>query len=219
MVPPALPPSAVAAIVATPPVGKAVMAAAQVALTAGQQFTFGQEGFRAAPYHPTSGSGVTIGVGYDMSQRSATSIVNDLVAAGVDKNTAQKLAKAAGLTGSAADVFVRQNLGLTITEAQGKALFVSIYNGKADYAQSLATKADVVKLYGPTDWAKLNQRIKDILVDMTYRGDYTPQARTIIQKYLVKNDLAGFRTAMANRANWPDVPKARFDARVAYLRA
>jgi hypothetical protein len=186
--------------------------------TRGQQFTYNQEGgFCAAPYHPTSASGVTIGVGYDMSQRSAASIVSDLVAAGVDKNTATKLSQAAGLTGTAADAFVRNNGTLTITLAEGNALFLAVYSAEAQYACSVATSSAVVKLYGATNWDTLNQKIKDILIDMTYRGDYTPSARTLIQKYVVNNDLAGFTKAMSIAANWPDVPSPRFYGRIAYL--
>ena len=48
----------------------------------GQQLTFDQEGDRLAPYHPTAGSGVTIGVGYDMSQRTRSGIIADLTGAG-----------------------------------------------------------------------------------------------------------------------------------------
>ena len=83
----------------------------------------------------------------------------------------------------------------------------------------VATSATVVQLYGPTNWDTLNQKIKDILIDMTYRGDYTPYARTLIQKYEVNNDLADFTAAMSIRVNWPEVPLARFNGRVAYLRS
>ena len=187
-------------------------------LTQGQQFTFNQEGgFRAAPYHPSSDSGVTIAVGYDMKERSAASIVSDLVAAGVDRNTATILSQAAGLTGTTADQFVRNNQSLTMTPAQGNALFFAVYAAKAEVARSVATSAAVVQLYGLTNWDALNQKIKDILIDMTYRGDYTVDTRMLIQKYVVNNDLAGFTKEMSIRADWLNVPLQRFNARVTFL--
>ena len=188
-------------------------------LTPGQQFTWGQEGgFIAVPYHPSPDSGVTIGVGYDMSQRSAAGIVSDLAAAGVNMNTAAKLSQAAGLTGTAADTFVRNNGTLTITPAQGNALFLAVYASEAQYTQSIANSPAVVQLYGVTNWSALNQKITDILIDMIYRGDYTVSTRTLIQKYVVANDLADFTTAMSIRTHWSNVPLTRFNARVAYLR-
>ena len=65
---------------------------------------------------------------------------------------------------------------ITITQAQGNALFLAVYSAEARYPHSVATSATVVQLYGPTNWDTLNQKIKDILIDMTYRGDYTPYA-------------------------------------------
>src|SRR5437868_722465 len=87
-------------------------------LTAGQQFTWDEEVFINHPYHPTPDSGVTIGVGYDVRERSSASIIADLTAAGVGQATAKKVAGAAGLTGSKADDFVRDNTTLTISRPQ-----------------------------------------------------------------------------------------------------
>ena len=195
-----------------------VTVATSTAFTRGQQFTFNQEGgFVAAPYHPSSNSGVTIAVGYDMKERSAASIVSDLVAAGVDRNTATKLSQAAGLTGTAADQFVRNNRRSTMTPAQGNALFLAIYAAKAEATHSVATSTAVVQLYGLTNWDALNQKIKDILIDMTFRGDYTVNTRMLIQKYVVNNDLAGFTKEMSIRADWLNVPIQRFNERITFL--
>lgn len=62
--------------------------------------------------HPTAGSGVTIGAGYDISQKSRDEVRRDLMNAGASADVANKLAEGVGLTGSAADSFVSANKSL-----------------------------------------------------------------------------------------------------------
>ena len=73
------------------------------------QLTFDAEGTEGGVYHsrtphwPGGGSGVTIGRGYDLGQgRSATSIVEDLTAAGLSPEAAQTYAGAANKKGNTA---------------------------------------------------------------------------------------------------------------------
>ena len=80
-------------------------------------FTFDAEGSRDphSPFfygklaHPSHNSGVTIGAGYDMGGRTEPQVKADLIAAGVSADLAGKLAKGAGLTGTAAQNFVDAN--------------------------------------------------------------------------------------------------------------
>ncbi len=69
--------------------------------------------------HPSAGSGVTFGAGYDIRYKSAAQVVQDLMGAGLDAGTAQQLAKGVGLSGRAADAFVAANRHLL--DGQGKA--------------------------------------------------------------------------------------------------
>jgi GH24 family phage-related lysozyme (muramidase) len=61
---------------------------------------------------PEGSSGVTLGPGYDMKERSETTIVTDMQAIGVDNTTAKKISKGSGLTGSKANQFAHDNLNL-----------------------------------------------------------------------------------------------------------
>ncbi|HMY40558.1 MAG TPA: hypothetical protein PK011_14635, partial [Marinagarivorans sp.] len=74
-----------------------------------------------------------------------------------------------------------------------------------------------VKDYGQVDWIKLDSSIKDIAIDLKFRGDYTPASRKLIQKAIADNDLAEFKKQLKNAVNWPNVPKDRFDRRVKFL--
>jgi hypothetical protein len=70
-------------------------------------------------HHPTDGSGVTIGPGYDMGARSSEDVAQDLIAAGVDPASATAASKGAGLYSTKAETFARENKGLlNLTLAQ-----------------------------------------------------------------------------------------------------
>lgn len=92
----------------------------------GMQFIYNHEaqaGVSNKLHWPGGASGVTLGPGYDMKGRSAESIVRDLTAVGVDRNTAVSISRGAGLTGSAARNFARNNEGLvSLSRTQESAL-------------------------------------------------------------------------------------------------
>lgn len=103
-----------------------------------------------------------------------------------------------------------------ITREQQKKLFQISYNRISADAKRLATKSDVQRMYGRTDWGRLNSKIKDVVVDLRYRGDYTAAARRKIQKAIVKNDLRSFKKLMSDEDFWVKkmkVPKDRFQRR------
>ncbi|MEG3088574.1 glycoside hydrolase family protein [Sphingomonas sp. PB4P5] len=86
-----------------------------------------QHGVSNRLHHPSSGSGVTIGPGYDMKDRSAASVQADLQAVQVPPAAAAQAAKGAGLSGTAAHNFVRDNKTvLNLTREQQEALLVHI---------------------------------------------------------------------------------------------
>jgi len=189
------------------------------------QLTFDAEGTEGGRYHtrtihwPGGVSGVTIGRGYDLGQHTREQIVRDMVAAGISKADAQKFAEAAGLKGAAAQKFVNDNkAGMPeISPEQQEKLFEITYNSYAANAERISNKKDVKEKYGETDWDGLHPAIRDIVVDLLYRGDYTSRSRQLIQSLIADNDLKGLYAVMADRSNWKSVPKDRFDRRVRYL--
>ena len=78
------------------------------------QITFNAEGndvqnsifFTRKLHHPSYESGVTIGRGYDMKNRSQEQVRSDLISAGMSQEQAEKYAKGAGLKGEKAEQFV-----------------------------------------------------------------------------------------------------------------
>ena len=183
--------------------------------------TWESEGHEGGYFHsrvahvPSMVSGLTIGRGYDMKYRSQASVFADLVGAGVPEADAKRLSGAAGLYGADAKNFMEQEkLGeIEISQQAQVALFELSYKREEAETKRISTKVDVVENYGPCSWDSLNPTIKEILVDMKFRGDYTPKARTIIQSAVAQNDLILFAQLMCSEKNWPFVPKERFRLR------
>jgi hypothetical protein len=116
-------------------------------------------------------SGVTIGRGYDIGNRTQEQVAADLEAAGLSSEQASAFAKGAGLKGPDADKFVKQNvkkLGLISPEVQ-KSLFDNIY---PTYVQSARANYDEWTQDNPNrvSWAALSPAIRDVLVDFVYQG-------------------------------------------------
>ncbi len=187
--------------------------------------TWEVEGNEGGPYHsrklhvPSATSGLTLGRGYDMKNRSAAKIQQDLVSAGVPASDAAKIARAAGLAGDGAKKFIadQQLAAFEIAKPAQVALFLITYADEKAVVDRISAKPETVAAYGACDWAKIDQPVIDLLVDLKYRGDYTPDSRVLVQPLASRNDLAGLAQVMKARASWPNVPKDRFERRVAFL--
>lgn len=69
---------------------------------------------------PRGASGVTLGPGYDMKERTEASIITDMTSIGLDINKAKAIAKAAGLKGDMAKKFARDNKDLVVLSDQSE---------------------------------------------------------------------------------------------------
>lgn len=106
---------------------KGVTASPLTLSDAGERFLLGREtqaGVSEKLHHPTSASGVTLGAGYDMKDRSASEIISTLTNLGVERKSATTVSGATGLFGSKADDFVALHAdAVTLTDAQQSSLF------------------------------------------------------------------------------------------------
>lgn len=191
--------------------------------------TFESEGAEGGSYHsrtlhvPSLTSGLTIGRGYDMKLKSPAKISKDLVSAGVAQKEAALLAKASGKSGPLAKSFISTNKldKFEITQQVQVKLFDISYKEEEAETRRLCTKADVEAKYGKCNWATLGSAIKQILVDLKFRGDYTGSTRKFLQKHVVANDSKEFLKALSDRSNWMllRVPQDRFQRRVNFFKA
>ncbi|MCB9764793.1 MAG: SH3 domain-containing protein [Alphaproteobacteria bacterium] len=197
------------------------------------QLTFDAEGTEGGRYHtrtahwPGGASGVTIGRGYDLGQHSKNDIIRDMTGAGVSEADANKFTPAAGKTGRSAQTWLAENkAGLPeITLEQQEALFGTVYDRLAkdverisgNYARIVSERENGEQKDYEVNWDTLHPALRDIAVDLRYRGDYTPATRKYVQPLLIANDLKGMAECMADRSKWSQVPKDRFERRAAYM--
>ena len=83
--------------------------------TKGLQFLYTREAWKNKSnrlHWPGGASGVTLGPGYDMKERTEAVITRDMIKIGVDAAKAKSIAKGAGLKGSEAKKFCRDNRDL-----------------------------------------------------------------------------------------------------------
>jgi hypothetical protein len=161
--------------------------------------------------HPSTSSGVTLGHGYDMKERSADRIEAELIAAGVDKKVAVAYRSAAGKSGKKADAWVNKNASIAaLTPAQEKQLFINEYQAttNAVIAETLAKpeigadggyKKDGTDLKLDIDLAHLNPIILAFVVDLRFRGDLK-KAWPHIKDAVRENDLAKLQALVGDVA-------------------
>ncbi len=189
------------------------------------EITFLAEGNEGGPYHsrklqvPDDNSGLTLGRGYDMGSRDETQIINELKSVGVTEANAKTLSKAAGKRGQAARDFIKDNKlqDFEIGSDVQVALFNVCYGQEKAEVVRLSTKKDVVSAYGELDVDKVNPALRDLVIDLKFRGDYDGDARKLLQKALVDNDVPKVRDLMSDAGNWSKVPSDRFKARKALM--
>ena len=128
------------------------------------------------------------------------------------------LAGAAGLKATKAVVYFDKNASalkaIELTREQQYLISVQALKLRADDAARLYNKY-MYKIGDPT-WEKLDPKIRDLLVDLNYRGDLSAAARNKIDTAASKNDLKATCIAMGDSNFWKDmlgVPKSRYDER------
>ncbi len=194
-------------------------------IVAAGQVTFDAEGndnpdsiyYSRVAHKPPGISGVTIGRGYDLGHRGSRDIIEkELTDAGIDLDA---FSGAIGLQGNEAQSWLNANKDQLpeLTYDQQKKLFEYTYSSMEATVKRICNKSDVVAKYGGTDFDTLNNAILQIVVDMTFRGDYTPASRRKVQTLIANNDFDGFFKAMSDQAYWSNVPSDRFKRRVQFL--
>ncbi len=143
--------------------------------------TWYAEGVEGGDYHsrvphvpPKGNSGFTIGRGYDLRERLSGAVVSDLIQAGLPKEKAELIAKASGLNRTQANEFIIKNKleKFEITSLQQKLLFEISYKQKENYIKGVCERASPID-GKKCEWDSLNPAIREMLVDLGYRGDYT----------------------------------------------
>ena len=162
---------------------------------------------------PSASSGITIGRGYDLKQHSEAEILRDFTASGLTKEQATLFSSVRHLSGEEARTFIAQAGLPELSSDQEQALFQISWDSALRDVQRISNQPLVVQAYGQIDWATIEPAVRDLLVDLRYRGDYTPHTRSLVQAAAATNDLESLSEVLNNRKLWPQVPPDRFERR------
>ncbi|MGI0118449.1 type VI secretion system tip protein TssI/VgrG [Zooshikella sp. RANM57] len=198
------------------------------------QLTFDAEGTEGGRYHsriphwPGYNSGVTIGRGFDLAQNSNT--YNTLIHVGVSPEVAASLSQAEGSRRKRAQSKASElkNRGIEITPEQQYKLFTQVsYPNEEKEVIRIINKPDFRRAYSPLknlQWNTIKKVVQEILVDLKYRGDFSPSTRQLLLKSALSsetiNDISVWQEVISDE-RWKtvfNVPSARFNARVNHLR-
>jgi len=157
----------------------------------GRSFIFKREAQAGVSCHlhwPKGASGVTLGPGYDMKERSEVSIKNTMIKIGVSNNIAEKISKASHLAHSDAERFVALNINLVkLTGAQETNLLEYIL---PPYVNLIKNRITV----------PLTQNEFDALVSFAYNpGGRLPKVCSFINKGMISDAMDEIKKAITSR--------------------
>lgn len=197
------------------------------------QLTFDAEGndnndspyFSRHIHWPGGVSGITIGRGYDLGQQNDPSSDFDFIELSQPLNN--WLVESKDMSGlDAKNRYKSADSSISdyeITRKQQYDLFVITYNRLEADVKSICQKPNTIRVYHPNPnttpeqaWNDIPEKIKEVLVDLRYRGDYTPHARSLIQRHAYSGNLSSFGQVLSNRTQWSNVPQDRFLRRVRF---
>jgi len=185
------------------------------------RLTWDAEGAEGGPFHsrrlhvPSEWSGLTIGRGYDMQFKNAGLILGTLSSIGIAPEKATLLSQASALRGRRAASFIYQSdlLDFEITPQQQSLLFSQTYAAEFAEVRRISAEPQNVNRYGSIDWSTLPQAVIDLMVDLKYRGDYTPESRKLLQASVAIGDYGAFKAVIQDASLWRSVPADRFRRR------
>lgn len=155
-----------------------------------------------------------------MGNRTRLQVISELTYAGMSPDDAAFYGDAAGLRGGNAARFVRSNLGaspILSLPAQRKLFEEVTATETLGDLRRILSKPDLQLKYGAVTWEGLSSYAQEVLFDLRYRGDYTPETRARLQPLLVSGNDAALRAAMNDVPYWSrlGVPPERIRERAA----
>lgn len=130
---------------------------------------------------PGGNSGVTLGRGYDMGNRSRGEVFATLRRAGIEEYQAVICSKAAGLKGNQAKQFVTVFGPMVgeISHQQQIALFEAAYREKSRYAEGVYNRNSAT-VKEPLQWSNIDEKIKEVFIDTLYQGNASAKKMVVL---------------------------------------
>jgi len=161
---------------------------------------------------PHKKAGLTIGRGYDLKLLKKDVAKKDMIKCGINKDDADSISRAAGMPAYRAKNVLKRSSrlrNLKFTVKQTYCLFLRKVMKNVVLSQRLLTKKV---------WKRRHWKIKGILLDLLFRGDYTRSVKRGIEKHIKNNSLYYVTKYMSDESKWRHVPKDRFLRRKKYMR-
>lgn len=142
-------------------------------------------------YWPGKRSGVTLGRGYDMKERSPGEIMTHLRQAGIEEYKAIICSKGAGFAGIQAANFVKAYGPLVgeITHLQQVRLFEIAFQVYVKRGMRIFN-SHKAKINSTITWDMINKKIKDVYLDSLYQGCYSA---SLFAELIAKGDVDGVK--------------------------
>ena len=184
---------------------------------------------RVAHWPPVGDSGITLGRGYDIGQQP--DVKSDFESVGIDREFLSWVVGGQGKKKDEARDYLNsasiKYREYKITRKQQYQLFIYTYKLMEDDVKRISVRDSTLGKFFPSmigrgeeAWAAIDERIKDLMVDLRYRGDYKTGTREKIQELCYKNDFSKLRQAMGDEGFWVSVhgvPQDRFKKRKRYV--
>ena len=159
-----------------------------------------------------------------MKLRPRAKVRADLISCGIPIEEAEVLCDGATLSSvstptAGAWVKTSPQCDIVISVAAQEMLFAKAIIPMVANVVRIINKLDVVAAYGSSPgWEDIDPKIRAMLVDWIYRGDFTPETRKDIMPAVVKNSVSDLADVVEDRELWRLVPPDRFHRRVAYFK-
>ncbi len=168
-------------------------------------------------HFPGGESGATIGKGFDFKFKTKNEIEYFFKSISLSSQIIKELKKLAKLSASQAKRIIDKSpllKTLVLTDKQIIELFKKTYAVYKNRAKDLTKHKGNMNKYGDPAWETMPSKLKELIIDLTYRGDYSsfkgvkriPQ----IQKFIVKRDYQGLCEFYNNDKNRGIVPLNRW---------
>jgi len=175
--------------------------------------------FSRKVHWPGGASGITIGRGYDLGQNKNAEA--DLAAANIPEPLYSWLIGAKGLHGQAARNYLKAASAeikrFSISRKQQHELFKPVYEFMESEVLRISGNPGTTDKYGTLNWSLTHNAIKDLIIDLKYRGDYDNRSRALLQRHITNNDINKLYSVISAPSNWPNVPSDRFNRRINHI--
>lgn len=171
-------------------------------------------------HFPPGASGATIGKGFDFKHQTKGKIKSAFTKIGINQDLILDLQKLSLKSQAYAKRIIKENKSLRnlkLSKIQVDKLFEIVYPEYVNRAKSLTRHEGNLMKYGDPKWESMPKKLQELIVDMTYRGDYSSydggKRIPLIQKFIVERDYKGLIDFYDNPSNIGVVPVDRWNRR------